>query len=450
MRSRVLIVDDARAECELLADGLRVEGFDPAWVLTGGEALAALAHRDFDVVITDLNMPAMNGTELCEQIRREHPELPVVVVTAFGSIDMAVRAMRASAYDFITKPFEVETLAMTLTRAVEHRRLRREVERLKRAVDESQRFGALLGSSAAMREVYEILARFVDTESIVLITGESGTGKEVVARELHRRSARAVGPFVMANCGGLPEAILENELFGFDQSHAGLLFKAHGGTLFLDQIADLPLAVQPKLLRAIQERTIPSRAGSSGAMFDARVIVATNRDLETAVDTGDFREDLFHRINVMRIDLPPLRSRGGDVLMLAKSFVEQFSAQRGGKPLELSPSASEKLLTYAWPGNVRELRNCIERAVALARSTTIEESDLPERVRTHKSDHVLVVSDDPRELAPLEEIERRYILRVLEASGGNKSLAAQVLGLSRKTLYRRLEEYGIPTDDARE
>jgi two-component system response regulator HydG len=284
----------------------------------------------------------------------------------------------------------------------------------------------------------------------VLITGESGTGKEVVARALHRRGRRKNGPFVAVNCAALPETLLESELFGHARgaftdarsARSGLFVQANGGTLFLDEITEMPLALQPKLLRALQERVVRPLGGEGEVPFDVRLVTATNRDLETAVEEGRFRGDLFFRVNVIHVPLPPLRARGGDILLLAQRFLGEYGARSSKQVTGLSPQAAERLLAYSWPGNVRELENCIERAIALAQHDHILPDDLPEKVRAYRRSHVLVASDDPAELVPLEEVERRYILRVMEAVGGNKSQAAQVLGLGRKTLYRKLEAYG--------
>jgi transcriptional regulator with PAS, ATPase and Fis domain len=285
----------------------------------------------------------------------------------------------------------------------------------------------------------------------VLVTGESGTGKELVARSIHRRSRRSRGPFVAVNCAALPESLLESELFGHvrgaftDARNAkkGLFVEASGGTLFLDEIGDLPLTMQAKLLRALESRAVRPVGGSSEVAFDVNLVAATNRDLEAAVADGRFRDDLFYRLDVVHVHLPPLRSRAGDLLSLAQGFISRAAARMGKRVTGMSSSVAEKLVAYSWPGNVRELLNCIERAVALARFEQLAVDDLPERVRSYRVAHVLVASDDPAELVPLEEVERRYILRVLDAAGGNKSIAARILGLDRKTLYRRIEGYGI-------
>jgi DNA-binding NtrC family response regulator len=458
MKPSALIVDDERAECELLADALQHAGFETHTEQNPGKALDVLCARPFDVVLTDLNMPTMTGTELCRRVTEALPHLPVVVVTAFGSIDSAVDAMRAGAYDFLTKPFDVDAVALVLRRAVEHRNLKYEVDALRRVVDTSQRYGQLLGTSHAMREVYRLIERVSQSDAAVLITGESGTGKELVAREIHRRSKRPNGPFVALNCAAMPEALLESELFGhvrgaFTDAHAGkdgLLIAASGGTLLLDEIGDMPLGLQPKLLRALQERTLRPVGATHEVPFDARVVTATNRDLESAIEAGRFREDLYYRINVIHVELPSLRARGGDTLLLAQSFLGEVAVRNGKAVSGFTARAAERLLAYDWPGNVRELHNCMERAVALTRTDKVDLEDLPPKVRDYRSGHVLVAGDDPSELIPLEEVERRYILRVVEACQGNKSRAARVLGIGRKTLYRRLISFGVATADTDE
>jgi two-component system response regulator HydG len=446
---RILVVDDDQSMCEVLEESLRRRGFTVSFRTSAAAALEAIAAEELDVLVTDLNMRGMNGIDLCERVARNRPDVPVVVITAFGNMDTAIAAIRAGAYDFITKPFEIDQLKLTLERAIAHRTLREEVKRLRRAVADSRSFEDILGASPAMKAAYDLLDRVTESDASVLVTGESGTGKELVARALHKRGKRKNGPFVAINCSAMPETLLESELFGHARgaftdaraAHTGLFVQASGGTLFLDEVGEMPLGLQPKLLRALQERTVRPLGSSTEIPFDVRIIAATNRDLDTAVEEKLFREDLYYRINVIHVALPPLRARGSDVLTLAQYFVERFAAMSGKQIVGVSPEAAEKLLAYSWPGNVRELQNTIERAVALARYDKILLEDLPEKVATYRSSHVLVAGDDPSELVPMEEVERRYILRVLEAVGGNKTLASQVLGLDRKTLYRKLERY---------
>jgi two-component system response regulator HydG len=451
MKPRALIVDDEQAECELFADALRHAGFEPEWVQDPLSALDVLSKRQFEVVVTDLNMPTMNGAELCRRVKEVLPHLPVVVVTAFGSIDGAVDAMRSGAYDFVTKPFDVDAVGLVLRRAVEHHALRWEVDALRRVAVNSQRYGEILGTSASMRKLYDVIDRVGGSEATVLITGESGTGKELVAREIHRRGRRGEGPFVAVNCAAMPEPLLESELFGHEKGaftdararRDGLFVTASGGTLLLDEIGDMPLLLQAKLLRALQERTFRPLGSSQEMPFDARIVASTNRDLEVAVEQGRFREDLFYRINVIHVELPPLRSRAGDVLLLAQSFLGEVGVRSDKTVSGFTTRAAERLMAYDWPGNVRELRNCIERAVTLTRTDLVDLDDLPQKVRDYKAAHLVVVGDDPSEIVSLEELERRYILKVVDACKGNKSKAARALGIGRKTLYRRLESFGV-------
>jgi two-component system response regulator HydG len=454
MTDRILIVDDDRSLCETLAAGLGRRGFEVAWRTSAEGALAAVAAEDFDAIVTDLNMPGMNGTDLCARIAEVRGDVPVVVLTAFGSFETAVAAIRAGAYDFIGKPVQLDILAIALRRAVQHRALRDEVKRLRSEVGRAPRDGLLLGESPAMAHVHDLVARVADSEASVLVTGESGTGKEMVARALHRLSRRREGPFVAVNCAAMPEALLESELFGHvrgaftdaREARPGLFVEARRGTLFLDEIGDMPLGLQPKLLRALQERAVRPVGGAGEVPFDARIVAATNRDLESAIEERRFREDLYFRINVIHIPLPPLRARVGDILPLAQHFLRELAGRAGKSVTGISPPAAAKLLAYSWPGNVRELQNCMERAVALTRYEQIVVDDLPERIQSHKSSRLVLDGDDPSALLPMEEVEKRYVLRVLEACAGNKTAAARVLGFERKTLYRKLERYGVEPD----
>ena len=455
MGGRILVVDDEQSMCELIDCDLRRRGFAVSWYTSAEEAFGALKNETFDVALTDLSMPGMGGIELCERIVANRPDVPVVVMTSFGSLETAVAAIRAGAYDFVTKPIEMEMLSLVLERAATHRAMREKIRMLSEAVEQSQRFDEIVGGSPVMRELYDQLARIADSETSILITGESGTGKELVARALHRKSRRNAGPFVAVNCVALPETLMESELFGHTRgaftdartARPGLFLRAEGGTLLLDEIGDLPTALQPKLLRVLEDRAVRPIGGEEEIPFDVRIIASTNRDLETAVEEGRFRSDLFFRINVLQVQLSPLRARGTDVLLLARHFLGPLAAKAGKSVVGLSDAAAERLLNYSWPGNVRELRNAIERAVALTRHEKLIVDDLPERIRDYRSSNVLAGSEDPTELSPLEEVERRYILHVLKAAGDNRTLAARILGLDRKTLYRKLLQYGAVTDE---
>lgn len=449
MLKRILIVDDDRSMCEALEADLEGRGFQVTWHVTAEQAFAAARDGEFDVVLTDLRMSGMNGIELCDRIAANRPDLPVIVMTAFGSLDSAVEAIRAGAYDFITKPIEMDMLALTLERAVRHRALQEEVRLLSDVVEKSRRFDDLLGTSPAMQEVYDQLARVAQTDVTVLITGETGTGKELAARSLHKRGPRHGGPFVAVNCSAVPDALLESELFGHVSGaftdartdRTGLFRQAQGGTLFLDEIGELSLPLQPKILRALEERAIRPVGSSEEISVDVRLIAATNRDLEAAVDEKRFRDDLLFRINVVHLPLPPLRARGSDVLLLGQHFVSQFAARLDKRVTGISRSVAEKLLNYDWPGNVRELRNAIERGVALTTHEELTVEDLPEKIRNYRMSQIVPQTHDPAELLSMEEVERRYIQHVLRAVGGNKAQAARVLGFDRRTLYRKLERF---------
>lgn len=450
MSGKILVVDDERSMCELIEADLRLRGYQSKWFTHAEQAFEALSRESFDVVLTDIRMPGTNGLELCERIAANRPDIPVIVMTGFGSLETAVAAIRAGAYDFVTKPIELDLLALTLERAVKHQQLQEQVKLLSEVVERGTHFGELIGESPPMQRLYDQLARIADSETAVLIRGESGTGKELVARSLHKQSRRRSGPFVAVNCAALPESLLESELFGHARGaftdarseRKGLFAQADGGTLLLDELGEMPVAMQVKLLRALEESRVRPVGGEREVAFDVRVLAATNRDLESAIEEGRFREDLYYRINVIQLDLPPLRARGTDVLLLAERFVASF-AERAGKAVSgLSQQAAEKLLTYRWPGNVRELRNVIERAVALTRYEKLAVEDLPEQVRNYRRTQVYLGGDDPGDLVSMEEVERRYVLHVLQATGGNKTLAARILGFDRKTLYRKLKQYG--------
>ncbi|HXU71646.1 MAG TPA: sigma-54 dependent transcriptional regulator [Polyangia bacterium] len=449
MERRALIVDDEPDMGKLMDAGLRAVGIQTRVVAGSEEALALVASEDFDVVLTDLQMPGMSGLELCERLVAQRPDVPVVVVTGHGTLETAIGAIRAGAYDFVQKPIKIETLQLTVERALRHHGLSEEI-RILREVALPAPFEGIVGQSAPMRTVFDLVARVAPTDASVLLTGESGTGKELVARALHGRSRRHAGPFVPINLAAVPESLVESELFGHARgaftdarsARTGLFLQASGGTLFLDEIGEMPLSLQPKLLRALQERTIRPVGGDHEIPIDVRIVAATNRDLEACVEDGRFREDLFYRINVVRIELPPLRARGQDILQLAQQAVDRFAHSMKKEVRGIAAPAAERLLTYDWPGNVRELQNAVESAVALTRFSEITVDDLPEKIRDYKSSHVLVAGDDPGELPTLDEVERRYILRVMQSVHGNKALASRVLGLDRKTLYRKLDRYG--------
>jgi DNA-binding NtrC family response regulator len=450
VKRRVLLVDDDPGMCAMLDARLATRDFEVVARTSPQVALELFGLQHFDAVVTDVNMKGMSGVELCRRLLDVRSTVPVILITAFGSMDAAIAAIRAGAYDFIPKPFEIEQLVLALERGITLSGLHEELRRLKRAVADTQRFDEIIGASPAMTRLYGLLAKVAASDAPVLVTGESGTGKELVARAIHNQGARAKGPLVAINCAAMPENLLESELFGHVKgaftdartAKVGLFEAARGGTIFLDEIGELPLGLQPKLLRALQERVIRPVGGTAEIPFDAHVVAATNRDLETMVEEQRFREDLFFRINVIQVALPPLRARGGDVLLLAQAFLERIAARANKAVTGFSADAAAKLMAYPWPGNVRELQNCVERAVALASFNAIEVDDLPDKVRAFKSNQVVLGSDDPAELVSLEELELMYVRRVLESVAGNKSAAARILKIERKTLHRMLARSG--------
>ena len=443
----LIVVDDDRDTAELLSDGLRRRGYDVSAVFSAEECIAAFKRESPDIVVTDVQMPGMSGIELCAYLREHHPDVLPIIVTGHGALDLAIAAIRVGAYDFITKPVKLDALHLAVARGLEHLQLRRELHRLRVASPPGDLEG-VVGASSAMREVNDLVRRIAPSDATVLVTGESGTGKELVARAVHRLSPRHDQPFVAFNCAAVPPALLESELFGHvrgaftdaKQSRSGLFAQARGGTIFLDEIGDMSIEMQVKLLRALQERKVRPVGGDEEISFEARIITATNHDLETEVEERRFREDLYYRINVVRIEVPPLRARPGDVLPLAQHFLERAAARTSKPILGISEAVARLLIAYDWPGNVRELENCMERAVALSRLEEITIEDLPPKVQRHRTERLVISTETTEELITLDEMERRYVRQVLMAVRGNKTHAARFLGIDRRSLYRRLEE----------
>jgi DNA-binding NtrC family response regulator len=448
MIGHILIVEDEQDMCEMLDIGLARRGFSTFSCVHGLKAVAVIDREQPDVILTDINLPDVSGVQVCREVVEKWPEIPVVMMTAFGSMEAAIEAIRVGAYDFITKPLDLDILAVALQRAVDHRKLKRQVQVLSEAFAQIHTFSGMLGESQVMKDLFSRLERIADAETSVLITGESGSGKEITARALHAYSRRKEKPFVAINCSALPDNLLESELFGHIkgaftdawQDRKGLLLEANGGTLFLDEIGDIPLSLQPKLLRALEERTVRPVGGNREIPFDVRVIAATNIDIERAVEEGLFREDLYYRLNVIKVDVPPLRRRGTDILLLADKFVRDFAGKQGKKVNGLAESTAKRLLGYAWPGNVRELRNAMEHGVAMTLFDRIVSEDLPRKIRSHAGNALFLETADPIELISLEEMSRRYIAHVLKMAKGNQSVTAQILGIDRKTLYRKLQK----------
>ncbi len=451
---RVLLVDDDPLLCEFLEQALGRQGFTVASDTSAEDALTRLGTEEFDVVVTDVGMAGLDGLAFLARVLELRPGLPVVLVTGVATTSIAITALQLGAWDLLIKPVNAELLAATLERARRHRALTLEVARLQALVPAPGRHHLVCGSEP-MKKVDDLVARLGQSDAAVLIVGESGTGKELVAAALHAGSPRHAGPFIAINCAAVPATLLESELFGhvrgaFTDAHAdrvGLFVQANGGTLFLDEIGELPLELQPRLLRALQERRVRPVGGTAEVAFTGRLVSATNRDLKAAVHERRFREDLYYRINVVRIDMPPLRDRTDDILPLAQHFI-RAAAQQSGKPVRgLSAEAAQTLLAYAWPGNVRELENCIASAVALARFDEVSVDDLPLRVRPPPATQLEVTAETVEDLVTLEVLGQRYLQRALVLLGGNKSHAAQALGVDRRTLYRMLERLGPPAPE---
>jgi DNA-binding NtrC family response regulator len=444
---RIIIVDDETIVRDSLGDWFRQDGHHVDVAESARDALRLAAAYRYDIAFLDIKMPGMDGLELQSRLTAADPEITVVVMTAYASVDTAVKAMKAGAYDYIVKPFDPDELSMLVRRAAEHRSLRAENLRLKRSIDSATAPPPLLGSSPAMKHVVDLVTTVSASDSTVLITGESGTGKEVVARAIHAASARRYNPMVVVNCGALPEGILESELFGHEAGsftgargrHKGKFETAEGGTVFLDEIGEVSAKVQVELLRVLEEKVVTRLGGTSPVPVDFRTIAATNRDLTEAVREGLFREDLYWRLNVVHIHIPPLRERPEDVPVLAEHFLARFVQVMSRKSMRFAADALSALSSYPWPGNVRELQNAIERAVVVGSGDVIRAADLPLRVTA-------VSADGPRP-GSLAEAERAHVQSVLDASGWNITRAARVLEIDRVTLYNKIRKYDLKKPD---
>jgi two-component system, NtrC family, response regulator AtoC len=453
MKRTILVVEDEDKLRRVLELQLQTGGFE---VLQAGTAEEGMKKADgADAILTDLRLPGMDGLALLAALRRQGAETPVVVMTAFGTIETAVEAMKAGAVDFLIKPFSLDHLMTVIHKALEVRALRDENKQLREALGEKFKFGNIIGRSPSMQEIFATLMRVAPTRATVLLAGESGVGKDMIARAIHHHSPRADRPFVKINCTALPENLMESELFGYEKgaftganlSKPGKFEQADTGTVFLDEIGDVPPSVQVKLLRILQEREFERLGSNKTRHIDVRVLAATNVDLRAALEQGTFREDLYYRLNVMPINIPPLRERKEDIPALASQFVEKLSAELGSRARAISESAIERLCAYHWPGNVRELENVIERSLVLAPGETLEPADirldsaLRSRASNGSGDHFLP------EGMTLDEYEQSIIREALKRAGGNKSQAARMLGLTRNALRYRLSQMGLDTPE---
>ena len=448
---KILLVDDESAILETLSILFRGEGYEVSVADSGPKALAALEDEKPDLVLTDIRMPGAGGLEVLSHAREVDPEMPVILMTAQASLQSAVRAVNEGAYYYLQKPFANDELLAICRRAVEARELKVGNKRLKKEIHKRSAGGAKrpVGQAPRFEEVLELAETVSTTDSTVLISGESGTGKEVVAKYIHHLSDRSEGPFLSINCGALPESLLESELFGHVKGSFtgavkdkdGLLVAAGGGTFFLDEIGEMSPSTQVRLLRAIQEREVLPVGATKAVPVEVRIIAATNRDLEEEITRGAFRSDLYYRLNVIQLHLPPLRDRREDVPLLASHFLDRLASLNDGRRVALSEEALEVLMRYDWPGNVRELENALERAAVLCGSDQIDPVALPERVREAPRPRLTADVQPPN--PTMEVVERAYIQWVLQAEGGNKTRAAEVLGIDPSTLYRKLNRYGI-------
>lgn len=463
----ILIIDDDAAMRSMVTDFLRSEGHTVTSAALASEALARIARHEYDLgtgpqkgdantvlprldlVISDLNMPEMSGLEFITKFRELAPQIPIILITAFGTIETAIEAIRRGAFDYTTKPFKLAEMSVTVARALKFRELQLENVRLQQEVESAQSFGKIIGKSQSMHEVFDLIRRVAQANANVLIMGETGTGKERVAHAIHEEGPRRTKRFIAINCTAIPEALLESELFGHAKGSftgavgrkRGLFEEAEGGTIFLDEIGDMNLALQAKLLRVIQERKIRAVGDNIDRDVDVRIIAATHKDLKGAIKNGTFREDLYYRLSVIPIMIPPLRHRREDIPLLADFFLKKYAATNNSKVKSFTPDAMARLVSLPWEGNVRELENIVERAVVLAREAAIDVKDLPATSEATVDDFFGATQTGT--LPTLEEIERRYFKFILEKTGGRKEKAAQILGVNRRTLYRKEREYGF-------
>jgi two-component system response regulator HydG len=452
-KGRILVVDDEPSARSGLEKLLKQAGYDVNTAKDGKDALAVAAEHPPDVVVTDLKMPEMDGMELMKQLKAQDRDMPVIVCTAFGDVSAAVEAMRAGADDYLTKPVEFDTLTLAIERAIQRREIRTEAENLRRQLRERDGEGlqGLTGTSPAMQKVYRIARQVAASRATVLITGESGTGKGELAKAVHALSPRAKAPFVSLHCASLPETLLESELFGHekgsftgaDKRRLGRFEQANGGTLFLDEIGEISPLTQVKLLKVLQDKTFERVGGNEPINVDVRLIAATNRDLAADVRAGRFREDLYYRLNVVHIDMPPLRLRGSDVLLLANHFLRRFAEENHKRVSGFTDAARTKILAHRWPGNVRELENAVERAVVLCQGDQVDADDLPFEAAHQGHGPVRIPG------STMAEIERYAILSTLEATHGSTTKAAELLDISVRTVQYRLAEYGLNAKDYR-
>ncbi len=459
-QANILVIDDDPGVRQNLQEILEAEGYEVESAADGETGLGRVKEQPFDLVLTDLSLPGLGGTDILKYLVRHQPECFCIIITGFGTVRNAVANMRLGAFDYLCKPVDPQELCLVVSRALEHRRLKWENLQLKKQLRQRYGFANIVGHSAALNQVFEVIKKVADTDSTVLIRGESGTGKELIARAIHYNSSRRESPLIPVNCAAIPEELLESELFGHERgaftsavrTRIGRFELANGGTIFLDEIAEMSPSLQVKILRVLQERSFERIGGTKTIRVNIRVIAATNQDLEELVSRGRFREDLYYRLNVIPIWVPPLRDRASDIPLLVHHFLQEFSRRRKIPLKRLSPAALDLLLSYHWPGNVRELENLMERLVILSEGAVVEVTDLPPKLRRTS----LTSPEEPRDLPEtgihltdaVQEFERGLILKALERSNWVKSRAAQLLHLNRTTLLEKMKKQHIPSAPA--
>jgi DNA-binding NtrC family response regulator len=457
-KKQILVIDDDKEMRSLLKDFFSGQGFAMSEYPSASEAIKmmqadhGLGAGEIDLIISDINMPGMSGLEFAETFKRINAKIPIILITAFGSIETAIESIRKGAFDYIVKPFKLDELSVTVERALEFAQLRRENRILRDEIKNHRAFAGIIGKSKGMQEVFDLIQRVAPANANVLISGESGTGKERVARAIHEMGPRAKKPFVAINCTAIPDTLLESELFGHAkgsftgaiQKKRGLFEEAEGGTIFLDEIGDMDLSLQAKLLRVIQEKKVRAVGDNVDRSIDVRILAATHKDLKAAIKNGTFREDLYYRLSVIPIVIPPLRHRPEDILALSEHFLAKFAAENNSRVQGFTQAALERLTQLPWEGNVRELENLVERCVVLGRGDHIDVDDLP---NAKLDDTETFFAQHASTVLPLDEVEKRYIRYVLEKAGGKKEKAAHMLGVNRRTLYRKEREYGWVTDE---
>jgi two-component system response regulator HydG len=449
-RARILVVDDEESHRIMLRAVLQEEGYQVAEAADGPDAIRAVEQEPFDLILLDIRMTTMDGIETLTEIRKVSPFVPVLMMTAYASVKTAVEALKAGAFEYLTKPLDIEELKILMEKALEHYHLREENLALRERLGDRFDFSKIIGKSEKMKELFDLLAQVAPTDATVLILGESGTGKELVANAIHHNSPRATQPFIKVACAALPETLLESELFGHEKGaftgaiarKEGRFQLAHRGAIFLDEVGEMSAATQAKILRVLQEKEFEPLGSTRVVKVDVRVIAATNKDLEKEIREGRFREDLFYRLNVVPVSLPPLRERKEDIPALASHFLCIYREKNKKELREISGKALDLLVRYDWPGNIRELENCIERAVVIARGEIIAPADLPPQIQALSSEKEDSEVRFPSGIS-LQELEKALILRTLEDTGGNRSRAAEILGINRRTLQMKLKEYGM-------